>query len=81
MAVIGLTKCNTEYLIHRKSFSYYNMSKKSKKGRPKLPKGAAKTPFPIRFSEIELVAFERKAVAQGLTVRAWITAMLNEAAK
>ncbi len=57
------------------------MSKKSKMGRPKLPKGLAKTPFPVRFSERELVAFERMAVAQGLTVRAWITATLTEAAK
>jgi predicted DNA binding CopG/RHH family protein len=57
------------------------MSKKSKMGRPKLPKGSAKTPFPVRFSETELVAFERKAVARGLTVRAWISETLTEAAK
>jgi predicted DNA binding CopG/RHH family protein len=57
------------------------MSKKSKMGRPKLPRGEAKVPFPIRFSERELVAFERKAVAQGLTTRAWISAILTSAAK
>ena len=78
---IGLTKCNTGSFIQHKHFLYYNMSKKSKMGRPKLPKGEARIPFAIRFSESELVAFERKAVPQGLTVRAWITAVLTDAAK
>ena len=60
---------------------YYNMCAKSKMGRPKLPKGEAKKPFPMRFSDTELAAFEKKAEAAGVTVRGWITATLTEASK
>lgn len=57
------------------------MSTKIKMGRPKLPKGEAKTPFPMRFSAAELAAFEKKAKGVGMGLREWMTATLTEAAK
>lgn len=79
MGLIGLTKCNTISHIQVKYFPYYNMSPKSKMGRPKLPKSERKKPFPMRFTDAELATFEAKAKVSGKTVRAWITATLTNA--
>lgn len=47
------------------------MSKKSKMGRPKLPKGEAKKVFPIRLSDSERRAVEDAAKRAGLRPSEW----------
>lgn len=49
-------------------------------GRPRLPKSEVKKPFPMRFSDAEIAAFEKKAKAAGLELREWMTATLTRAA-
>lgn len=50
-------------------------------GRPPVPDDEKKKPYPMRFSDAELASFEKKAKAEGITVRAWINATLTKAAK
>ncbi len=49
------------------------MTIKKKMGRPKLPKGEAKTEnIQVRLTKAELASVETKASAAGLTVSEWI---------
>jgi hypothetical protein len=53
----------------------------SKMGRPKLPKGKQKIPFPIRFTRDDVALFKRAARRKGQDVGVWVTETLTYAAK
>ena len=54
--------------------------KKSKVGRPKLPKGEAKeTVLQSRVQPNEKAAYQRAAKAQGLDLSTWVRETLNAA--
>lgn len=55
------------------------MSKKSKMGRPKLPKGEARKVFPIRLSDPERLAVEDAAKKAGLRPSEWARNVLLSA--
>jgi len=55
------------------------MSKKM--GRPKIPKGKQKIPFPIRFSRDDVASFKRAAKRAKVDVKEWVTSTLTKAAK
>lgn len=51
----------------------------AKMGRPKVPKGQQKIPFPIRFERDALKAFKRAARTQKMSVTEWVTSTLTKA--
>jgi hypothetical protein len=52
-----------------------------KMGRPKIPKGKKKIPFPIRFARDDVAAFKRAAKASKVPIAEWVTSTLTQAAK
>jgi len=50
-----------------------------KMGRPKVPKGKKKIPFPIRFTRDDVAAFKRSAKAAKVPVAEWVTSTLTRA--
>lgn len=52
----------------------------TKMGRPKVPKGKQKIPFPIRFEQDHIAAFERAAKKEKVPVKDWVTSTLTKAA-
>ena len=68
-------------MVKVKHFLYYNMSEKRKLGRPALPKGQRKQPFPMRITPAQLAQFEKAAKEKRLPLRDWITSTLTEAAE
>jgi predicted HicB family RNase H-like nuclease len=53
----------------------------AKMGRPKIPKGKQKIPFPIRFERDSVAAFKLAAKREHLTVNEWVTNVLTNASK
>lgn len=64
----------------RKTFPYTKCMKPKKLGRPKVPKGQQKIPFPIRFARDDVAAFKRAAKRDRKPVAAWVTEVLTKAA-
>ena len=56
------------------------MSKKSKMGRPKLPRGEARKVFPVRLSDPERRAVEEAASKEGLRPSEWARRTMSAAA-
>jgi predicted HicB family RNase H-like nuclease len=52
-----------------------------KMGRPPLPKGQQKIPFPIRFTRDDVAAFTLAARRAKLPVKDWVISVLTQAAK
>lgn len=50
-------------------------------GRPALPKGKQKIPFPIRFTRDDVASFKRAARCSKMEVKEWVTSTLTGAAK
>lgn len=63
-----------------KDFSY-TQSMTAKMGRPRIPKGLQKIPFPIRFTRDQIAAFKRRARRSRIGVKDWVTSILTEASK
>jgi predicted HicB family RNase H-like nuclease len=59
----------------------YTKTMSAKMGRPKVPKGKQKIPFPIRFTRDNVAAFKRAARAAKMPVNEWVTSALTKAAK
>ena len=53
----------------------------AKMGRPKVPKGKQKIPFPIRFTRDDVAAFKRAARVEKVPVNEWVTSTLTHAVK
>jgi hypothetical protein len=59
----------------------YTKTMSAKMGRPKVPKGKQKIPFPIRFTRDDVASFKRAARAQKMHVAEWVSSTLTKAAK
>jgi hypothetical protein len=57
----------------------YTKSMSAKMGRPKVPKGKQKVPFPIRFTRDDVASFKRAARAAKMPVAEWVTSTLTKA--
>ena len=79
MLKISLDLTYTESRLHVNNFSY-TKSMAAKMGRPRVPKGKQKIPFPIRFARDDVAAFKRAARLAKLPVNDWVTLTLTEAA-
>lgn len=80
MVKIDLDLPYTENILVVKDFSYTkNMAART--GRPKIPKGKQKKPFPIRFTRDDIASFIRAARQKKVTVNEWVTSTLTAAAK
>jgi len=64
-----LTLCNTGSSFSRTTV---RMTEKKRMGRPRLPKGQARTVFSLRFSALERKAIESAAKRSGETVTQWV---------
>jgi hypothetical protein len=53
----------------------------AKMGRPKIPKGQQKIPFPIRFTRDNIASFKKAARRSKLDLGDWVTVTLTNAAK
>jgi len=53
----------------------------AKMGRPKVPKGKQKIPFPIRFERDAVASFKRAARAAKMPLAEWVTVTLTQATK
>lgn len=62
-----------------KHFSY-TKTMSAKMGRPKVPKGKQKIPFPIRFTRDDVASFKRAAKRSKQEVAEWVTSTLTTAA-
>ena len=52
----------------------------AKMGRPRVPKGKQKIPFPIRFERDAIASFKRAAKRERLALKDWVTDALTKAA-